>query len=127
MPFSEDQLILNPLSSYKLIVRLREPCACGDWQALTLVAEGRLPLTDGNQTDLIEFPGMKLHPSELPTDLHGDELVSFSYDLYMRMAQKAAEAPMVLVNTFRELEEHVFVALDQLYSRASTFGQQVGT
>lgn len=84
-------------------------------------------MTDGNQTDLIEFPGMKLHPSELPTDLHGDELVSFSYDLYMRMAQKAAEAPMVLVNTFRELEEHVFVALDQLYSRASTFGQQVGT
>lgn len=92
-----------------------------------MVAEGRLPLNESNQTDLIEFPGMKLHPSELPTDLHGDELISFSYDLYMRMSQRAAEAPIVLVNTFHEFEEHVFVALDHLYSRATTFGQQVGT
>lgn len=90
-----------------------------------MVAEGKLPLNDSNQNDLIEFPGMKLHPSELPTDLHRDELVSFSYDLYMRMSHRAAEAPIVLVNTFREFEDHVFVALDHLYSRASTFGQQV--
>jgi len=88
-----------------------------------LVAEGRLPLTEENRTEPIPIPGFKflLHPSDLVSDLNDEEAIKRgSYDNYLRMARRASEAPIVLVNTFREIEEDCFVALDNLLLQATT-------
>jgi hypothetical protein len=89
----------------------------------TLLAEARLPLTESNQTEVIEFPGMKLHPSDLPSDLWGSVIFNFSYELFLRTSRRAAEAPVVLINTFCELEAEVLDALDDLQSRTVPPGQ----
>ena len=66
---------------------------------------------------------MKLHPSDLPQDLRGSAVIPFSYELFLRTSRRAAEAPVVLINTFRELEADVLDALDDLHSRAAPPGQ----
>ncbi|KAG0602747.1 hypothetical protein M758_10G038000 [Ceratodon purpureus] len=91
-----------------------------------LIAEGRLPLTEENATKKIEIPGIRfpVHPADLPTDLSDPISLKWgSYEFFLRMARGAREAPIVLVNTFRVLEEDVLAALDELHSRAATDGQ----
>jgi len=99
----------------------------GCLQVPTLVAQGRLPLTEDNRTEPIPIPGFKfpVHPSDLVTELKDPEYIKFgAYDSFLRMSRRVHEAPIVLVNTFRELEEDVFDAFDDLFSQAAT-DQQV--
>jgi len=88
-----------------------------------LVAEGRLPITEENRTEPIPIPGFKfpLHPSDLMLEFKDEDYVQRSaYNLFLRMSRRACEAPIVLVNTFRELEEDCFVAFDDLFLQATT-------
>jgi len=94
-----------------------------------LVAEGRLPLTKENQIEPIPILGFKfpLHPSDLVSELKVEEDIKMgSYDHFLRMSRRAREAPIVLVNTFRELEEECFVTFEDLLLQA-TNEQQVCT
>ena len=91
-----------------------------------LIAEGSLPLTEENRTKPIEIPGMgfPVHPADLPGELNDPEAFKWgSYEFFLRLARRAREAPIVFVNTFRELEENVLAALDELHSRAAAGGQ----
>jgi len=88
-----------------------------------LVAEERLPLTEENRIEPISIPGFKflLHPSDLVSDLKDEKLIEVgAFDLYLHMSRQAHEAPIVLVNTFYELEEDCFVAFDDLFLQATT-------
>jgi len=94
-----------------------------------LVAEGRLPLTEANRIEPILIPGFKfpLHPSDLVMELKDEDYIKRgAYDHFLQMSRRACEAPIVLVNTFCELEEDCFVALDELFLQA-TLKQQVCT
>lgn len=91
-----------------------------------LIAEGSLPLAEENRTKPIEIPGMgfPVHPADLPGELNDPEAIKWgSYEFFLRLARRAREAPIVFVNTFRELEENVLAALDELHSRAAAGGQ----
>lgn len=82
-----------------------------------LVAKGRLPFTKENQIEPILIPGFKfpLHPSNLVSDLKDEKFIEMgAYDCYLHMSRRAHEAPIVLVNTFYELEEDCFVAINDL-------------
>jgi hypothetical protein len=87
-----------------------------------LLAEGRLPLTETNQEKPVEIPGLKvpLPTAELPSDLHPGAMLPNAYETFLRTSRRAGEAPIVLVNTFRELEDDVFAALDELHESSAT-------
>lgn len=108
--FNIPRFILHIQSALDLSVMLHVP---------TLLAEGRLPFTEQNRNELVKIPGMEvpLHPSELPSDLHPEflNIIDFSYEFFLRMSRRAIEAPIVLVNTFWEIEEGVLAALDALH------------
>jgi len=87
-----------------------------------LLVEGRLPLTEENQTKPISIPGFKfpLRTSDLVSELKDEKFIKMgAYDCFLRMSRRVLEAPIVLVNTFRELEEDCFVAFDDLHSQAT--------
>lgn len=88
----------------------------------TLLADGRLPLTSTNQDRPVKIPGLKvpLPTSELPSDLHPGAYIPNAYENFLRTSRGVGEAPIVLLNTFRELEEEPFAALDELHESAPT-------
>jgi hydroquinone glucosyltransferase len=83
-----------------------------------LLVANQLPITDENRERLVEVPGLKvpLHTSELPADLHPAPMVPWAYDLFMRTSRLSIVTPIILINTFRELEEDVFATLDALHA-----------
>lgn len=88
-----------------------------------LVAKGRLPLTEENRIEPIVIPGFKfpLSPCDLVSELKDERFIKMgAYDCFLRMSRRALEAPIVLVNTFHELEEDCFVAFDNLLLQATT-------
>lgn len=60
---------------------------------------------------------MPVHPSDLVSELADPRFMETgAYHTFLQMSTLARDAPLVLVNTFRELEETVFDALDHLRS-----------
>jgi hydroquinone glucosyltransferase len=109
--FNIPRYVLHTQSAANLSLMLQVP---------TLLADGILPLTTTSQDVFVQIPGLKvrLRTSELPTDLDPNALIPKllkldSYGNFLYMSRRAAEAPIVLVNTFRELEADVLAALDE--------------
>ncbi|KAG0601055.1 hypothetical protein M758_11G080500 [Ceratodon purpureus] len=111
--FNIPRFVLHTQSAANLSLMLHVP---------TLLSEGRLPLTETNQEKPVEIPGFQvpLPTSELPSDLHPNAMLPNAYETFLRISRRAAEAPIVLVNTFRELEDNVFDALDGLHQNSAT-------
>lgn len=86
----------------------------------TLIA-ARLPLTASNQEKPVHVPGLKalLPTSELPADLHPGALIPHADKIFLRTSWRVKQAPIVLINTFHDLEEDVFEAMDTIRQRCN--------
>nr|PNR44165.1 hypothetical protein PHYPA_016549 [Physcomitrium patens] len=109
--FNIPRYVLHTQSAANLSLMLQVP---------KLLADSILPLTTTSQDVFVQIPGLKvrLRASELPTDLDPNALIPKllkidSYGNFLYMSRRAAEAPIVLDNTFRELEADVLAALDE--------------
>lgn len=107
--FNIPRYVLHTQSAANLSLYLHVP---------KLLAANQIPITDENRERPVEIPGLKvpLHTSELPADLHPAPMVPWAYDLFMRTSRLAIVTPIILINTFRELEEDVLATLDALHA-----------